>query len=119
MAVEFRLQQGDALRVPSDVLLLKYARSFYGADGAVANVLVDRGICEQSHLRPAEWKGALVESRGVVASPQVLFLGTPRLGRFQYEEMRRFARLAIEIVEDRVPKATVITTTIHGAGYGL
>jgi len=32
MAIEFRLQQGDVLHVSSDLLLLKYARSFYGAD---------------------------------------------------------------------------------------
>jgi hypothetical protein len=49
----------------------------------------------------------------------VLFIGTPPLRLFSYKEMRQFARRAIEIIREQQLPVWTLTTTVHGAGYGL
>jgi hypothetical protein len=119
MAVELTLELGDVTEVASDLLLLKHAQGFYGADAKVAEALVDAGVCKVAHIRPAPWEGVIVPTRGVIAAERVMFIGTPSLVEFRYKEMRQFARLAVETIAARKTPARTITTTVHGAGYGL
>jgi hypothetical protein len=99
--------------------LLKHAQSFYGADQAVAARLTERGVCRESDIAPASGHHVLIESGAAIAAKRTLFLGTPGLRRFRYPEMTQFARLAIKIIgENRLPVRT-LSTTVHGAGYGL
>jgi hypothetical protein len=113
------VQVGDVVKVPSDLLLLKFAQEFYGADEVVASRLVGGGVCRQDELRPAPGDFVAVETKGIIAPNRVLFLGTPPLRSFNYSEMEVFARRAIEkIVDLRLP-VRILTTTIHGTGYGL
>jgi hypothetical protein len=116
---DFLVQGGDVIKVPSDLLLLKFAQNFYGADEAVASRLVGRGVCSQAELRPAPGDFVAIETKGAIAPKRVLFLGTPPLRSFKYSEMQVFARRAIEkIVDLRLP-VRILTTTVHGTGYGL
>jgi len=119
MPVELTLQIGDVTQVPSDVLLLKYAQGFYGADAQVASALTDRGICGESRIQPEPWQAKIVDTRGVIAPSRVMFLGTPPLGGFRYREMQRFAREAIEVLRKSGTPVRTLTATVHGAGYGL
>jgi len=117
--IQATAEQGDVTEVASDLLLLKHAESFYGADEAVAVRLVQRGICQEADISPKEGEAALVETHGAIAPERVLFLGTPRLGRFRYDEMRQFARRAIETIAGLDFPVRTLTTTVHGPGYGL
>ena len=119
MPIEISVQCADVANVPADLLLLKHARGFHGADEAVAVRLCDRGVCSESDISPVIDQHVLVDTRGAIAATRVLFLGTPRLRDFRYREMTQFARRAVKIIdENRLPVRT-LTTTVHGAGYGL
>ena len=41
MSVEFSVELGDVTKIASDLLILKYAQNFYGADGDVADILAE------------------------------------------------------------------------------
>jgi hypothetical protein len=119
MPIEISVQCADVANVPADILLLKYAQSFYGADQAIVARLVERGVCHWSDIAPINGEHVLFDTGAAIAPSRALFLGTPELGDFRYREMRQFARRAIEIIgQNRLPVRT-LTTTVHGAGYGL
>lgn len=111
--------QDDITHVAADLLLLKHSQAFYGADETVARRLIQQGICPEEQLAPEEGESALVDTGGAIAAARVLFLGTPRLGKFRYREMQLFARRAIEIIARRSVPVRTLATTVHGAGTGL
>jgi len=119
MAVELEVKCGDVTQTESDVLLLKYARSFHGADASVASALAQRSAGTREQMRPEPWEGAVLASQGAIAAERVLFLGTPGLGEFRYREMERFARQALAVLRQAHVTVGTLTTTVHGAGYGL
>lgn len=116
---EFAVKEGDVVREPSDLLLLKYARGFHGADQAVASRLISAGVCAEAELRPAPGDFVVLETKGTIAPKRVLFLGTPALLSFNYNEMEMFARQAVEKIADLNLPVQLLTTTVHGIGYGL
>jgi hypothetical protein len=119
MSIEIAVQCADIVNVVSDLLLLKHARNFYGADQAVAARLTERGVCQESNISPAIGEHVLLDTSAGIAATRTLFMGTPKLREFRYREMKQFARRAIELIaEARLPVRT-LTTTVHGVGYGL
>jgi hypothetical protein len=54
-----------------------------------------------------------------MAARAVLLMGVARLRQFRYQEMRRFARRAIEHLATAGGSVGTIATTVHGPGYGL
>lgn len=119
MGVALNFQTGDVTEVQSDVLLLKFARRFHGADALVASILAQHGVCSESDMQPETWEARILDTQGVIASPRVMFLGTPRLGEFRYREMHQFAHDAIAALRAATFPVRSLTTTVHGAGYGL
>ena len=117
--VKLSVTQSDVTEVDADVLLLKYARAFHGADEKVAYRLMRRGVCVEDEITPESGETRLIETNGTIAASRVLFLGTPRLGRFRYKEMRNFARRAISELDQIKHPVKRLLTTVHGAGYGL
>lgn len=117
--VEIQVVRADVTEVKTDMLLLKYARQFHGADEMVAFRLKKFGIRRETEIHPPIGEGVFVPTEGVLSSQNVLFVGTPSLRRFRYKEMRAFACRAIEIIEAEHPNIQTLTTTVHGAGYGL
>ncbi len=117
--MEISVQCSDVAIVPADLLLLKYAQNLYGADQAIAARLAQRGICRETDIAPANGEHFLVESGEAIAAARTLFLGTPRLREFRYREMTQFARRAIKLISDNRLPVRTLTTTVHGAGYGL
>jgi len=113
------LQKDDVVSVDADVLLLKHAQAFYGADESVALRLVQDGVCDEQQVSPAEGDARLVEAQGAVNSRKVLFLGTSPLRGFRYREIRLFAQRAIETLVASNEHVETLATTVHGAGYGL
>lgn len=116
--VAIEIVKADVVDVDAEVLLLKHAYGFHGADESVFLRL------EQATIVPADFavdegQSICVTTNGAVAARQALFIGTCRLGKFRYREIRRFARLAIELIAMQNTNVPTIATTIHGAGYGL
>jgi hypothetical protein len=116
---EFTVREGDVLEAASDLLLLKYAQGFYGADRAAALRLASAAVCAQAELQPRPGDFVVMETRGSMAPKRVMFLGTPPLRSFTYNQMEIFARRAIEKIADLGLPVRVLTTTVHGTGYGL
>lgn len=119
MPIEISVQCADIAAVPSDLLLLKHAQNFYGADETIALRLTERGICRVADISPANGEYALLDTGTAIAAARTLFLGTPRLREFRYREMQQFARRAIELIGEKRLLVATLTTTVHGAGYGL
>jgi hypothetical protein len=112
--VQVRVVTGDALTTPADVLVLKYAQGLHGLDAMAAQRL---GVDEA--LLPSIGKRVVLAGAGMVTPGQVMFLGVPRLHRFDYEEIRVFGRRAIVEAVREVPRAEEICLTVHGPNYGL
>jgi hypothetical protein len=119
MTLQLSVVRDDVASQAADVLLLKHAQGFYGADEAVAVRLTHGGACKEDDLRPAIGEYRLIETIGAIAPDRVLFLGTPHLREFRYPEMRVFARKSIEALSRVAPQTERLTTTVHGANTGL
>lgn len=111
--------QGDVLEFPADVLVLKYAQAYHGVDRVVSSLLVERGVVALNKLKPTPGSYVWVDTKGLLPSPSVLFVGVSSLGSFGYAEIEDLARRALSIVEQDRPETERIAITLHGAGYGL
>src|SRR5690349_13484103 len=100
VALDLVLEAGNITDTRADVVLLKHAQSFYGADQAVASRLVQVGIPMTSFSVPIG-DHAFIETRGAIGAPLALFLGTVKLGKFGYHEIRQFAARALKALESR------------------
>ncbi|MGC4121002.1 MAG: hypothetical protein QM765_41780 [Myxococcales bacterium] len=119
MHVQLAARQGNIVEVPSDLLLLKYAQGFHGGDAVVCSKLIAVSAAPEQQMMPAIGAASAVESRGAIAAPRVLFVGTPPLRDLGYPEIRTFARRAIASLATLDPPVVHLTTTVHGANYGL
>lgn len=104
---------GDVTTLDCDVLVLKYARAFFGADELVA------GLLGLAHLNIPPDEHVLVPSEGKLACRQVMFVGVANLFDFRYAQIRTFAKDALLAISDVAPRARTIGMTMHGVGYGL
>lgn len=117
-AFELEVKTGDLLKEPADVALLKYARSFHGADAMVASALASAGI-NAGEISPPEGEATFVTTHNAIAAPVACYFGTPPLRAFRYHEVRTFAGQALEKIAARLPEAKKIVTTVHGVNSGL
>lgn len=115
---QIEVEVGDISKFPCDVLVLKYAQAFHGADRIVANML-SQGTEAENTIHPNPGGQALIPSLGSVAAQYVVFLGVVPLAQFDYSEIRAFSARALAVVEDKLPAASHLAMTIHGANYGL
>jgi hypothetical protein len=114
--VDIKVESGDVLAVPADVLVLKYAQALYGVDAAVVRALRTAGG-RVSLPKPQSFR--LVGSVPAIAATRLLFVGVPPLRDFGYRAIRDFARDALSILAREMPQARHVTLTVHGPGYGL
>lgn len=110
------IDNDDVLNSQCDVLVLKYAQGFFGADLAVAKTLnlsdrKDGILLPGKHLR--------IPTRGKLPSTRVLFVGVPQLWDFGYAEIREFSKTAMSILAHEDCERASICMTMHGVGYGL
>jgi hypothetical protein len=106
----------DITDVACDVLILKYAQGFYGADAQVSS-LITRG--RASEISPLPGKHVLLPSRGKVEADYVLFVGVVQLAKFDYGQIREFASHSLQLLTQEMPGARHVAITMHGVGYGL
>lgn len=110
----------DVVNFSCDVLVLKYAQDFYGADELVASRLHNVSVINVPSLTPLPGDYVLVPSyEKVVAARAILFVGVRDLLEFRYGEIREFARSALHILARREPIVAHIAMTMHGIGIGL
>lgn len=114
----FRIVQDDIATVDADVVALKYAQSYYGVDAWMATTLIDAGM-SRDRLQPKAGEYALVETRGTIHAPDVLFVGTPHLRHFGYEQIYTFCTEALAVLARERPHVRTLALTLHGAGFGL
>jgi hypothetical protein len=115
---EISVEHGDIAIFDADVVALKYAQNFYGADFKIAEAVSKKGI-PIDEMRPVQGDYRLLQSRFSIKSPYVLFVGVPPLEKLDYREIRDFARRVLEVLADKIPKIEHVAMTIHGPGFGL
>lgn len=115
---DLSVEYGDITTFEADVIALKYAGAFHGADDAIAHLLKGAGVALDS-LRPQTGRFHLTSSRGVVGAKMVLFIGVPYLRDFGYSEIRSFAGSVMATLCQAAPNVEHVAMTTHGVGYGL
>jgi hypothetical protein len=115
--LEITLVSGDILDAAADVMLLKHAQGFHGADQAVAGRLFAAGVAK-SALSIPPGSHAFFETRGTIAAPLALFVGTPGLANLGYHEIRVLAGRALAAIETK-PEVKHLACTVHGTAFGL
>ena len=114
--IAVHVQQGDALKIRTDVLALKYAQSLHGVDAQAVDKLKSSGW---KPTFPTPWDARLVEAGKGIAASKVLFVGVPPLREFSYREIRTFARKVLASLTGEAPETKHVSLTLHGPGYGL
>ncbi|MCK4793620.1 MAG: hypothetical protein KAV87_58365 [Desulfobacteraceae bacterium] len=110
--------QGDATRIQSDVLVLKYAQARFGLDSYVSGKLLEAGH-KQKEMSPRPGEFRILHGAPSVSSRQVLFVGVEPLWQFRYRQIRSFGRKTLFALAGELPDTRHIIVTMHGAGYGL
>lgn len=116
--VELRIVDGDIRTYSADVVALKYAQFFHGADRLVAEALSEWGMVIDD-IRPEVGTARLVESNEGIRAAQVLFVGVLPLEEFDYRQIRNFAADTLAVLGSEAPHTQHLAMTIHGPGYGL
>src|SRR5262245_35040449 len=106
---------GDVLETACDVLVLKYAQEFYGADLAVADALGLRK--KQFQLSPGQH--LLLPTSGKVSARHVLFIGVQHLLDFTYSEIRSFSKNTLAILQEAAVESQLLAMTMHVIGHVL
>ncbi len=117
-SVQLMLANANIMTYPADVVAFKYAQAFHGADGHAAALLRNEGI-EESEYTPYEGEFSLIDSRGALASPKVLFVGTSILRGIGYEGIHTLAVNALRALQKQAPGTEHLVMTFHGGNFGL
>src|SRR4051794_13586263 len=96
--LEFAIQQADIMEFAADVVALKYAQEFYGADRAIAERLVQAKVASQADLQPAAGEYRYLESKGCIDAGAILFVGVRDLSQLRYPQIRELASRTLAIL---------------------
>jgi hypothetical protein len=99
-----------------DVIVLKYAQEFYGADWQIASRISNDPVQD---IAPRPGQHIILYSKGRIAAKQALFVGVLPLYELGYDGIREFANRAVQILARNMAGVKHIALTIHGPGYGL
>jgi hypothetical protein len=110
------VENADVIHFACDVLVLKYAQTFYGVDAIVANLL---GSSSLGNVSPSTSRYALLSTEKKLAAKNVLSIGVPPLYQFDYRQIREFASYSLQVSAEHVPYARHIAMTLPSVDYGL
>src|SRR2546428_614939 len=116
--IQVTVESTDVADFACDVLVMKYAQAFFGADAIVAATLT-QARHGQIEISPAPGDHVLIPSEGAIVADNVLFVGVVPLIDFEYSEIRAFASRALTILSEESPATLHAAMTIHGVNYGL
>jgi hypothetical protein len=101
-----------------DVLVLKYAGQFLGADLQISILFDGHGEpINEKLLQKGE--PILRDSKGWLPAKKVLYLPTTNARSFTYHDIRSFAETALNLIAEQAPETRHIAMTIHGMGFGF
>src|SRR5258708_31513238 len=115
-AIGFSLEYGDITTIEVDVVALKYARSFHGADQAVAIAISLTGV-NSENIHPEIGEYDLVNTNGGIEAPLALYVGVDTLWQFRYTEIQEFSTHTLAILADAAPEVRRVAMTLHGVNY--
>ena len=116
--IKIKVVNDDALSVRADVLVLKYAQISHGLTRLVLNRMHESGFSiKENQLTP--WAFIQSSSYEMTSTGELLFIGVPPLGKFNYREIREFGRKTLVTLAGSAPRTRSVLMTIHGPGYGL
>lgn len=116
--IELTIMHDNITDVGADVVALKHAQDFYGADDEVARRLEDSGVSLEE-IRPGIGAHVYLETRGAIRARHVLFIGTKPLLDLRYGQIRQLAADVLGVLSKVAPQTRHLAMTIHGPGYGL
>src|SRR5690606_38757879 len=88
------------------------------ADGHAAALLRDEGISE-SEFTPNDGEFSLIDSRGALPSPEVLFVGTPVRRGIGYVGRHTLAVNMLQALHTCAPDTEHLVMTFRGGNFGL
>lgn len=115
-SIEFAILPGDITAFEADVIALKHAQGFFGADEAVADALA-RVDVPKDELRAPPDNYRYVETRSGVRAKHALFVGVVPLPEFDYPQIREFATRVLYTLTAEAPETRHLAMTIHGPGF--
>jgi hypothetical protein len=116
--LDLAVEHSDITSFQTDVIVLKYAQAFHGADRMVAERLVSLGI-PLNTLQPSSGDYCCASTHGCVSAPHALFIGVAPLYELNYPDIRAFGGRVLEVLATVGPSVRHIAMTIHGPGFGL
>ncbi len=117
--ITLKIAMADITEMAADVVAVKYAQNFYGADLAVARWLGDMAKIPRSHMQPEVGEHALLATHGALPAGHALFIGVPPLVELSYSDIQNLSRRTLSVLKAELPSAAHLAMTIHGAGWGL
>ena len=115
--VGVKIDLGDAIAAPADVLVLKYAQQRFGVDARVDGMFQEAG---RNLPKPKAGKTSkLVKSVDGMKASHVLVVGTPNFWEFDYSDVQNFSRLALLGLANAPAPIRHVVMTLHGTGFGL
>lgn len=110
-AMDIKIQNADILDFKADLIALKHAEGFHGADREVASAL---------RFNAEVILDEVVFARGTgIAAREAVFIGVGPLYNFRYAEIQRFGSKIVALARAHTNPVKHLALTIHGPGYGL
>lgn len=117
--LKITIVHADVREFAVNVLILKYAQAWHGADLAVAKELgLGRGWdVGGDFVKAGQYR--IVDGESKVKAEHVLFEGVQPLRDLTYSGIRAFARSALQHVHTEHPDIRHLAMTMHGVAFGL
>lgn len=124
--IQFDIVKSDVREFECDVLILKHAKAFYGADQLVRNIFKDHAWSRDIEILRAGQHIFLDETSNRICAKNVLFVPTVGLGQFNYSSIRKLVQDAFTILLEKKDRKVEhngeklhIAMTMHGVKQGL
>ena len=117
-SISISAERVDITTIDADVVALKHAQRFYGADLVIARLLMQAGVSERTLHIPVE-SSVLIDARGAIRARQVLLIGVRELGEFSYADIRMLSGDVLRVLCGKAPGTRRLAMTLHGPGFGL
>jgi hypothetical protein len=118
--IEIAILHDDVRWVEADLLALKYAAGFHGADEVVAQEIWGGDTYTEQVVKGIEENGHFFsETKYAIQSSNVIFIKMPPLTSIRYRQIFAFPLQALELASRVAPSTKHLAMTIHGPGFGM
>ncbi len=104
-----QIVEGNIITFEAELIALKFAQSFYGADLAVARELMKNARIDDS-FQVDEGTYKLVNSQNtLLIASNILFVGTKPPNQWSYDEVEQLAIDVLRITAEVTPTGSLLT----------